>query len=186
VLHQAVTEEALAATLGVPVERVSETLLQARGKLYASRAERVWPGRDDKVLVSWNGFMQRAFAEAGRIFGREDYLQAATRNAAFILDNMLAGGRLRRSWRDGAAKLEAYLEDYASLANALMETYEATHELNYFVQAHRLADDMLARFWDATANSFFDTAFDHEELIGRPRELTDNVTPSGTSLAVEA
>jgi hypothetical protein len=113
-------------------------------------------------------------------------MQTASRNADFVLEHMLPDGRLRRSWRAGQAKLDAYLEDFAALANALLTTYEATCELKYVLHARKLADEMLTRFWDEAANSFFDTAADHEHLIGRPRELTDNVTPSGTSLAVEA
>jgi uncharacterized protein YyaL (SSP411 family) len=186
ILHRAASEEAIAAALSLQVEQVREALARARQKLYAARAERVWPGRDDKVLVAWNGYMQRAFAEAGRVLDREDYIQAASRNADFVLEHLLPDGRLRRSWRAGQAKLDAYLEDYAALANALLTTYEATCEPTFVVQARKLADAMLARFWDEAANSFFDTAADHEQLIGRPRELTDNVTPSGTSLAVEA
>jgi uncharacterized protein len=186
ILHRAASEEAIAAALSLQVEQVREALARARQKLYAARAERVWPGRDDKVLVAWNGYMQRAFAEAGRVLDREDYIQTASRNADFVLEHLLPDGRLRRSWRAGQAKLDAYLEDYAALANALLTTYEATCEPTFVVQARKLADAMLARFWDEAANSFFDTAADHEQLIGRPRELTDNVTPSGTSLAVEA
>ncbi len=185
ILHRAITEDEVATALGLSAKQVRDRLAQARQKLYATRAERVWPGRDDKVLAAWNGYMQRAFAEAGRILGREDYLQAASNNADFILEHMVVDGRLRRSWREGQAKLDAYLEDYGALVNALLSTYEATSEFTYVVEARKLADAILARFWDEEANSFFDTASDHEQLIGRPRELTDNVTPSGTSLAVE-
>jgi uncharacterized protein YyaL (SSP411 family) len=186
ILHRAATEGDVAAALGLATDRVRDALARARQRLYAARAQRVWPGRDDKVLAAWNGLMQRAFAEAGRILDREEYIQAAAHNADFILAHLLLGEQLKRSWRGGQAKIDAYLEDYAALANALLTTYEATCMPRYVAQARALADRMLSRFWSDDANSFFDTAADHEELIGRPRELTDNVTPSGTSLATEA
>jgi uncharacterized protein YyaL (SSP411 family) len=99
---------------------------------------------------------------------------------------MRANGRLLRSWRGGNAKIAAYLEDYAALANALLSTYEATGDVAFFAEARSLADEVVSRFWDQQVETFFDTANDHEQLIGRPRELTDNATPSGTSLMAEA
>ncbi|MGZ3639908.1 MAG: thioredoxin domain-containing protein, partial [Ktedonobacterales bacterium] len=164
---------------------VRAAIARARQRLYEARAQRVWPGRDDKVLAAWNGFMLRAMAEAGRILKRDDYRQAAVANAAFLQSRMVSDGRLHRSWRNGQARLDAYLEDYAAVVNGLVSTYEATGETRFFVWARELADAMLSRFWDEASGGFFDTASDHEALIGRPRELTDNATPSGTSLAAE-
>ncbi|MBF6589085.1 MAG: thioredoxin domain-containing protein [Ktedonobacterales bacterium] len=184
--HLAEPVERVAAALGLSEERVREAVARARERLYAVRARRVWPGRDDKVLAAWNGLMQRAMAEAGRILDREDYRQAAVANAVFLRERMLVDGRLRRSWRQGQARLDAYLEDYAALVNGLLSTYEATGEASFFGDARARAEEMLARFWDEAAGAFFDTAADHERLIGRPRELADGATPSGMSLATEA
>jgi uncharacterized protein YyaL (SSP411 family) len=186
ILHVARTAAEVAAELDLPAARVREAIAQARVTLYAARAQRVWPGRDDKVLAAWNGWMLRALAEAGRILDREEYRTAARRNADFLLERMVVEGRLRRTWRNGAAKVAAYLEDYASLVNGLLSVYEVSGEERYFAAARHLADESLARFWDAATGAFFDTAADAEALIGRPRDLTDNATPSGTSLACEA
>jgi uncharacterized protein YyaL (SSP411 family) len=186
ILHVERTPEQVAQALGIGEDEVGAALERARQKLYAARSGRVWPGRDDKVLTAWNGWMLRAFAEAGRILDRQDYRKAAAANAAFLLDQMQVEGRLARTWRNGQAKLLAYLDDYAALVNGLLSAYEATAEARFFIAARKYADELLARFWDEATGAFFDTAADAETLIGRPRELTDNATPSGTSLACEA
>ncbi|HEX8032351.1 MAG TPA: glycoside hydrolase family 47 protein, partial [Ktedonobacterales bacterium] len=185
ILHVAAPADEVARDLGVAEDAVRAAIARARQRLYEARAQRVWPGRDDKVLAAWNGFMLRAMAEAGRILDREDYRQAAVANATFLQSRMVSDGRLHRSWRNGQARLDAYLEDYSAVVNGLLSTYEATGETRFIVWARELADVLLSRFWDEASGGFFDTASDHEALIGRPRELTDNATPSGTSLAVE-
>ncbi len=184
--HAANDPRAVAASLGIAEDAAQAALARAKRTLYNVRAGRVWPAKDDKVLAAWNGFMQRAFAEAGRALDRDDYRAAAAKNAAFVTERMIVDGRLRRSWRNGQARLDAYLEDEAALANALLSTYEATGDATRFTQARALADDLIARFWDEESGLFYDTAADHEKLIARPRELTDNATPCGNSLAAEA
>ena len=154
-------------------------------KLYESRERRVRPGRDDKVLASWNGLACRAFAEAGRALGRPDYIAAAVRNSEFVLGSMRANGRLLRTWKSGRAKLKGYLEDYAMVAIALLEVYEATFERRWLDEARALADDMLRLFWDERLDGFYDTGSDGEQLIVRPRNLFDNAVPCGTSVAIE-
>ncbi|HEX6122106.1 MAG TPA: thioredoxin domain-containing protein, partial [Ktedonobacterales bacterium] len=186
ILHVAEPLEQVAAALGVSAEHVRAALARARTRLYEIRAHRVWPGRDDKVLAAWNGLMQRAFAEAGRVLDRADYREAARRNAAFLREHLVVDGRLQRSWRQGQARTAAYLEDYAALVNGLLSTYEATGEASHFAWARSLADELLARFWDAERETFYDTAHDAEKLIGRPRELSDGAMPAGMSLAAEA
>ena len=163
-----------------------EAITRARTRLYEARSQRVAPGRDDKALTGWNGLMQRAFAEAGRILNRNDYRDAAAANAHFLIETMRTDSGLLRSWRQGQAKIPAYLEDYAALANALLSTYEATGDACSSLAARSLVDEALSRFWDEEIEAFFDTASDHEQLIGRPREMTDNATPSGMSLMAEA
>src|SRR5260370_33279202 len=129
--------------------------------------------------------MLRSFAEAARVLGRADYRGAALANASFLLEHMMVEGTLRRSWRQGQARLDAYLEDYAAVLNGLLTTSELAGEEAYFLEARRLADQMLARFWDDDTETFYDTAHDHETLIGRPRELTAGATPSRTTLPCE-
>jgi len=183
--HLARAEKDVAAALGIGEPELRSLVASARQRLYDARAKRIAPGKDDKVLAAWNGLMLRSFSEAARVLGRADYRGAALANASFLLEHMMVEGTLRRSWRQGQARLDAYLEDYAAVLNGLLTTYELTGEERYFVEARRLADEMLARFWDDDAQTFYDTAHDHETLIGRPRELTDGATPSGISLASE-
>jgi len=177
------TAEEVAHSLGVAVERLNEALERGRKLLYDVRATRIWPGRDEKTLAAWNGLMLRAFAEAGAALGREDYVDAARRNAEFIFESMTRDGLLLRTWKAGEAKLNAYLEDYAYLIEGLVSLYEATFETRWIVEAKRLADTMIAEFWDAEHGAFYFTGSSHEELIRRTKELEDNATPSGNSSA---
>jgi uncharacterized protein YyaL (SSP411 family) len=171
--------------LWVPGEPDPERIADARRKLFAVRERRVHPGRDDKVLAAWNGLACRALAEAGRALGRADYVAAAVKNADFVLGAMRADGRLLRTWKDGRAKLKGYLEDYAMVAAALVDVYEATFERRWLDEARGLADGLLRLFWDDEVSGFYDTGSDHERLIVRPRNLFDNAVPSGASVAIE-
>src|SRR2546426_2404758 len=162
-----------------------ERISPIRRKLYEARERRVHPGRDDKVLASWNGLACRALAEAGRALDRPDYVAAAVKNAGFVLEAMRADGRLLRTWKSGRAKLKGYLEDYAMVAAALIEVYEATFERRWLDEARHLADEMVLLFWDERLEGFYDTGTDHEQLIVRPRNLFDNAVPCGTSVATE-
>ena len=162
-----------------------ESIAPLRKRLLEARAKRVRPGRDDKVLAGWNGLACRVLAEAGRALGRSDYVAAAVRNAEFLLDSMRRDGRLLRTWKAGQARLKGYLEDYAMVAAALVDVYEATFERRWLDAARGLADDMVGLFWDDTLEGFYDTGHDHERLIVRPRNLFDNAVPSGTSVAIE-
>jgi uncharacterized protein YyaL (SSP411 family) len=156
-----------------------------RGKkaLREVRERRVHPLRDDKVLASWNGLMLRSFAEAGAALGRPDYLDAAVKNAGFLLRSMKPQGRLLRSYREGRAKLLGYLEDYACLADGLLALYEATFDLRWLKEATALAGSMIELFWDEGIGGFYDTGSDHESLVVRPRDVFDNAQPCGGSVA---
>jgi len=158
----------------------------ARATLLAARARRVPPGRDDKVLAGWNALACRAFAEAGRVLGRPDYLAAAVRNAEFVLSAMQRDGWLLRCWAGGRAKLKGYLEDYALVALALLDVYEATFDRRWLDESRRLVGEILRLFWDDAADGFYDASPGHEPLVVRPRNLFDNAVPSGSSAAVEA
>jgi len=171
--------------LYVAGEPAAERIAAIRTKLYAARDRRIHPGRDDKVLASWNGLACRAFAEAGRALGRPDYIAAAVKNAEFVLKAMRADGRLLRTWKSGRAKLKGYLEDYAMVAVALLDVYEATFERRWLDEARTLSDEMVRLFWDEQLDGFYDTGSDGEQLIVRPRNLFDNAVPCGTSVAVE-
>jgi uncharacterized protein YyaL (SSP411 family) len=150
----------------------------------AARSARVRPGLDDKRLAAWNGLAIHAFAEAGAVLGREDYLDTAVRGAGFVMGSMRdADGRLLRTWKDGEGKLNAYLEDHAFLLEALLALYEATFDPRWFTEAQALADAILARFADDDAGGFFATSSDHEQLVVRRKDLEDAPIPSGSSSA---
>jgi uncharacterized protein YyaL (SSP411 family) len=159
-------------------------LAEARRALYEARAERVWPGLDDKRLASWNALMVAALADAGAVLGRDDYLDAARECAEFVLGSMRDGeGRLLRSYKDARAHLNAYLEDHAFLLEALLGLYEATFEPRWFDEARALAETMIERFGDPDRGGFFSTSDDHENLIARRKEIGDHPIPSGNSSA---
>ena len=160
-----------------------QALVAARERLLAARDQRVKPERDDKVLTSWNGLMLAAFAEGGRALDRDDYVRAAERNAAFLLEELRADdGHLFHTWRDGQAKVRGYLDDYANLVDGLLALYQATFETPWFRAAHDLTERMLHHF-RAPEGGFFDTSDAHEELVARPRSLQDNAVPSGNAMA---
>src|SRR5262249_45750963 len=163
-------------------------LAEARLKLYEVRSKRVWPGRDEKVLTSWNALMIAALAQAAGVLDLPPYAEAAAKAADFILHQMRTpDGRLLRTWSAGSqAKLNGYLEDYAFLADALVTLYEATFEPRWVEAALDLARVMLEQFWDAGAGGFFYTGRDHEQLIARTKDLQDNAIPSGNSMAATA
>ena len=159
-------------------------LAELRERLYDVRSQRVWPGLDDKRLASWNALMVSALADAGAALGREDYLEAARGTAEFIGDQMRGeDGHLLRTYKDGRAHLNAYLEDHAFLVEALIALYEATFEVRWYEEAVATAEAMLERFGDPERGGFFTTSSDHEELIARRKDLGDHPIPSGNASA---
>jgi uncharacterized protein len=161
-----------------------ERLDDWRRQLYNVRAQRVWPGLDDKRLTSWNALMISALADAGAVLERSDYLDAASACADFVLRDLRDGeGRLLRTWKDGRAKLNAYLEDHSFLLEALLSLYEASFDPRWFVEARALADTMVARFADEANGGFFETSSDHERLVARRKDLEDHPIPSGNAAA---
>jgi len=156
-----------------------------RAKLFAEREKRIKPGRDEKVLTAWNGLMLAAFADAAAVLGHAEYLEVAKRNADFIAREMTQDGRLLRTWKEGAAKLNAYVEDYANVIDGLLVLFQTCGDAKFLDEAKRLADDMILEFWDQERGGFFFTSNDHEELIVRNKDFYDNATPSGNSVAAD-
>jgi uncharacterized protein YyaL (SSP411 family) len=185
ILHVRYTTGSAADALNVAEGELIEALERGRAKLFAEREKRIKPFRDEKVLTAWNGLMLAAFAEAGAIFDNAEYLQIAHRNADFLLDQLQRDGRLLRTWKDGRAKLNAYIEDYANLADGLIALYQASGKTRYLHEARRLGDLMITEFWDEESGGFFFTSSDHEELIVRNKDFYDNATPSGNSAAAD-
>ena len=165
-------------------EPPAEQRERIRARLLEVRSGRVRPGLDDKRLASWNALMIAALADAGAVFGREDYLDAARQAASFVLDRMRGpDGRLLRTFNAGVARLAAYLEDHAFLLEALLVLYEATFEERWFTTARGLGDTIIARFADPERGGFYSTADDQEQLITRRKDLEDSPIPAGGSSA---
>ena len=170
-----------------PLRRGGEALLaSARAKLLAARARRVPPGRDEKVLASWNALAIRGMARAARVFGRPDWAASARRALEFIRARMWRQGRLLATHKDGRAHLGAYLDDYAFLILALLELLETEFRSADLEFAAQLAGVLLEQFEDPEAGGFFFTARDHERLIHRPKPGHDHATPSGNGAAAFA
>jgi uncharacterized protein YyaL (SSP411 family) len=171
---------------GLPLADLENILQEARRKLFEVRETRIKPARDEKVLAAWNGLMLAAFAEVARDRSLGDragiYRSIAERNADFLLREMRTpAGRLLRTWKDGRAKLNAYLEDYACVIEGLLEWYQTTFDEKWFVAARELADTMIKHYADP-AGGLFDTSDDHETLVTRPKDLQDNAVPSGNAM----
>jgi uncharacterized protein YyaL (SSP411 family) len=170
--------------ISAPLAPGAEPLIEAaRRKLFEAREQRVRPGRDDKVLVSWNALAIRGMAHAGRVLGRSDWLASARRALDFIRGRMWGDGRLLATYKDGRAQLNAYLDDYAFLIAALLELMQADFSRADLDFATALADVLLAEFEDREAGGFFFTGASHERLFHRPKPAQDHATPAGNALA---
>jgi uncharacterized protein YyaL (SSP411 family) len=188
ILNRAKTYEQYARLRHVPEAELRNRLAEAKSKLLEVRGRRVWPGRDEKVLTAWNGLMIDAMAQAGMVLEKSIYVTAAEQAANFILTRMRdSHGRLLRTYMVGSEpKLNAYLEDYAFLLNALVSIYEASHAPRWIQSALDLAAVMIDQFWDSSDGGFFFTGRDHERLIARTKDPHDSSIPSGNSMAVTA
>jgi uncharacterized protein len=175
----------VAKELDLSPETLSKKLVPLRKTLLEVRDRRPPPLRDDKVLTAWNGLMIAAYADGYRVLKDASYRHAADRAADFCLAKLRDGdGRLLRTYRAGTAKLPAYLEDYAFLAHGLLRLHAATGDAKRLTQAKTLADRMIADFADPANGGFFYTAGDHESLLARSKDATDNAVPSGNSVAI--
>jgi uncharacterized protein YyaL (SSP411 family) len=187
VLWRPLPPEAVAAELGRDPLELEVAVEETLRRLARERERRVRPASDDKVLAGWNGLAISALAEAGRAFGEPRYVEAARRAAAFVLRELRgADGRLLRAWRDGRTSGPAFADDHALLAEACLTLYETTFELRWFVEARRLADELLRLFHDPERGGFFQTGSDQDPPVLRPKELYDNAVPSGNSAAADA
>jgi hypothetical protein len=170
-----------------PADKRPEALMaESRQKLFAAREKRVRPGRDEKVLVSWNALAIRGMARAGRVFGRNEWIASARRALEFIRATMWREGRLLATYKDGRAHLSAYLDDYALLIAALLELLQEDFRIEDLEFAAKLADVLLEQFEDGADGGFYFTARDHERLIHRPKPGHDHATPSGNAVAAWA
>ena len=165
-------------------EQVTQILMDASRKLFAAREERVKPARDEKILTSWNGLMISGFAKGYAVSGHTKYLQAANSAVEFIESKLSSSdGRLRRTFKEGQSKLNAYLEDYAFYVNGLLDLFAVNSKQEYLDKSITYTDFMLQHFWDEKDGNLFFTSDDHEQLIARTKNFYDLATPSGNSIA---
>ncbi|PYO45852.1 MAG: thioredoxin domain-containing protein [Gemmatimonadetes bacterium] len=185
ILYIPLDPAAAAARAGIDVDLLEQILARARRILLETRSRRVWPARDEKILAAWNGLALRGVATAARALERDDFARLAIRNAEFLAREMVHSGRVMRSHKDGVTRISGFLDDHAAVALGFLAVYELTFDERWVERAQEIADAMIEWFWDDDVGAFFDTARDAEQLITRPRDVTDNATPSGTSLAVD-
>ncbi|MGE3314898.1 MAG: thioredoxin domain-containing protein [Planctomycetaceae bacterium] len=187
ILNRVKTHQQAARMLSMSEAELESVLERSRAKLYEARSKRIPPGRDEKILASWNGLMIAAMSQGARVLGQERYAATARQAADFVLAQMRgSSGRLLHSFKDGRARFNAYLEDYAFVLDGLAELYQATFDSKYVDAALELAETLLARFRDTRGGGFFFTSDDHEELITRQKDSQDNATPSGNGMAATA
>ncbi|SEL04081.1 thioredoxin domain-containing protein [Nitrosovibrio tenuis] len=170
----------------ISLEEAQQRLTSATRKLFLERELRVHPGRDDKVLTSWNGLMIKGMARAGRVFARDDWVQSAIFAVDFIRATLWKNNRLVATYKDGKAHLNAYLDDYAFLLDGLLELMQAKFRQTDLDFAIALANVLLEQFEDRQSGGFFFTSLDHEKLIHRPKPAHDNAMPSGNGVAAYA
>ncbi len=185
ILYMKKTLDELSKDLKIPVEELEKIVNRARKKLFEVRKKRVHPLKDTKILTDWNGLMIAAFSIAGQVLDREEYIETAKKAADFILEKMKTEeGFLLHRYKDGEAKFEGKLDDYAFLTWGLIELYNASFEEKYLKEAIQLTEKMINHFWDNKDGGFFMTPdFIKEELIIRPKESYDGAVPSGNSVA---
>ena len=191
-LHVARGLEEIAKTAGQPLQECGALLARSRAKLFAAREQRIRPGRDEKILTSWNALMIGGMARAARVFGRPEWLASARAALDFIRDTLWqeekgsARSRLLATCKDGRAHLNAYLDDYAFLLAALIEIMQTDFQGGDLEFAEDLAEVLLEQFYDPALGGFFFTSHDHERLIHRPKPGYDSATPSGNGVAARA
>lgn len=186
ILNNSIATSAVAFHSGMSEENVRSLLAESSKKLLDARASRIRPGLDDKIITSWNALMVSAFATGFRVTDNPKYLEVAENCVSFIEKNLLDGDLLFRTYKNGKVKLQAYLEDYAYLINALVDLFEVKPDAKYLELAQRLANYLVEHFWDGENSSFYFTADNHESLIIRPKNNYDLSMPSGNSVAAHA
>ena len=183
--HLTISLEQLATLFSSDVDDVTARINAAKATLFTVREQRIKPFRDEKILTAWNGLMISGMVQAYNVLGDEDALTAARETIAFLRQHMQQDGRLLRTYKDGQAKLNAYLDDYAFFAAALLDTFEATGDTDYFDLAETLTTTMVEEFWDDEQGGFFFTGTSHETLISRTKSAFDQAIPSGNAIATK-
>jgi len=185
ILHPVLQPEQAAKFFHKDVQEVKRLIAEAKAKLFQERERRVKPFRDEKILTSWNGLMLSGLAEAYKVIGEKRYREAAEKNVEFVFTRMFREGYLLHTYKDGQAKLYGYLDDYAFLAAALLDLYEATYDRSLLERSVQLTETMIREFWDERDGGFFYTGKSHEQLISQTKPAFDGSVPSGNAIATQ-
>ena len=185
ILYAARTLTGVATALKRPEEEIAGVILRSRKRLFEARSARPRPHRDDKILTGWNGLMISAFARGSRILNVPRYREAATLSADFISTKLYDAttGGLSRRFRDGEAKHEGNLDDYAFLSQGLLDLYEATFDTRWIDLALKITETQVSTFWDSRTGGFFDTSGMDSSILVRTKEQYDGAEPAGNSVA---
>ncbi len=185
ILYMTKTIHEISSGLKMPENEIKAKLENARQKLFAAREKRIHPGKDDKIIVDWNGLMIAALAKGSQVFDEPEYLDAAKRAADFILSKMQDGNmKLYHRYRHGDIAVPAFLDDYAFLIWGLIELYETTFDVTYLRTSLDLNNRLLEHFRDKDSGGFYFTSDDAESLLFRKKEIYDGAVPSGNSVAM--
>ncbi|MBI4848211.1 MAG: thioredoxin domain-containing protein [Nitrospirae bacterium] len=184
ILHTPEPLSKIAKKFRLSESQAREKINQSLDKLYEVRLRRPAPIRDEKILTAWNGLMISAYARAGLLLNNEEYVVTAKRSAGFVLENLYKNKRLFRSYKDGRAKFNAYLDDYAFFTAALLDLYEATSEVKWLKTAIEIDQALQEHYEDKNSGGFFMTSNDHEKLLAREKPAYDGAEPSGNSVAI--
>jgi len=185
-LHSEIGNQSLAEQLKIDLTKLEKLLHNSIQKLLAERETRNQPGRDNKILCAWNALMIRGMSQAGRRTDKPQYINSAIKAAEFIYDNLWKNHRLLASFKDGKAHLNAYLDDYAYLLQALIELLQSKWSLHHYQWAIEIANSMLANFEDKDQGGFFFTSHDHEQLLYRSKTFSDDAMPNGNAVAANS
>jgi hypothetical protein len=185
ILHPVLSFEQGARYFGKTVEEIETVVGRAKEKLFQEREKRIKPFRDEKIIAAWNGLALSGLAEIAKLTGDPETIRGAVATAEFIGSKMTRDGRLLHTYKDGVAKLDAYLDDYAFVGVGLVDLFETAHDPSLLARAVRLADVMIEEFWDKKGGGFFYTGESHEKLIARTKPAFDGSIPSGNSAAAQ-
>ena len=185
-LHSSIHDDDLAASLGLPLDQLQTLLIESRKKLLMQRGTRTQPGRDDKILCAWNALMIRGMSTIGRRLNNHQHIDSANRAADFIYNTLWNDQRLLASYKDGKAYLNAYLDDYAYLLQALIELLQSRWNNEQYQWCLDIANSLLENFEDTKQGGFFFTSHDHEDLLYRSKTFADDAMPNGNAVAASA
>src|ERR671912_343873 len=187
ILNITKSKETLSKQYNISIDKIEDILKESLEILFKVREKRIAPGKDDKILTSWNALMISALVSAYKVTDKEDYLDFAKKTINFIENNLLYDGdRLKHTYKDGISKISGYLDDYSYYINALLDVFEVSSNPFYFERAIQYINSLITHFWDENEKSFFFTADDQEQLILRTKNFYDLAIPSGNSMAVYA